>query len=637
MVEKILLTFARRELPQLSTHVEPFITPVHERNMADDDDVPSRLTLQEFFDRVRELRERATGLETNIGGLRTQNIDILQDPDWFSQEGLDPLCTARQEGMAWYYETFGVKGLAYMIVQIAAEEAREEHRTWRVENGQATQGEDAASAGTAAEEALPSIETLGVEDVEDQPLRHEVLQDSDEEDETDDHEGSCHPFAGRWSSSQKPVVQVRRSTSVGDVLSPAGRQPQVDTAVGQQARDEIVREWPQITAGLHLDNLDQVPNSTAGASSPVPSAGGESVLDLEGVHGSWKLILEDWVYNDGWKLLYYLSQLHPRVTVTLIKGDLALKMQDSAFSSDVQAHLTPSDRQGTYAVFVSVQRTSNQPSVSNAGKGLTVRQIVQAYEAMRWYIDVEDPTSRAHAKQVEQFSGSKKLREELNYRRQHRYGSGTLHDSFIHHREWLAYVKLYYWDWYEHFKDSNQDHVLDIPLDRCPVYVGFGKGVVRRSKDHSNHSGSISPILGLLCAVLKLRHGELFQTTTSTWQMLKTVHTSHIGFDEKLTIILCSAYPWDVGLSTAYASINRGQSNKYDDRDYQALQQNAEDIELSGLQKVNLEESDEKIQIAQEQFRDALKHGSKHKMATAAVESELAHIADLNRGSTSFE
>jgi len=587
---------------QLSTSVEPTITPaVHEcnRKMADDGDFPPELAPLEFFDRVRRLRERVLELKTDIGELGSQNIDIeiLQDPDWFTQEGFDPLCTARQRGMAWYYETFGIKGLAYMIVQIAAEEAREEHRIWRIANGKATQSEYAASSGTADEEALPGIDALGVgdtEEVDDQPVRDEAIRDTDE-DEVDEHEGSCHPFAGRWTSSQKPRVRVGRFTSL---------------------RDDRVA----------------VPTSTSKSSSPVSSAGKESLLELRGVHASWKLILKDWVHNDGLKLLYYLSQLHPKVIVALINGDLALKMQDPAFSSDVQAHLTPSDRQGTYAVFVSVQRTSNQSSVSNAGKGLTVRQIVQAYEDIMLYIDVENPASEPHARQVdEQFSGNKKLLETLDYKKERRYGSGKLHDEFVHHEEWLSYVEAHHSIWHERFENTDQDHLLDVHLDRCPVYVGLAKGVVQRSEDHSNHAGSITPVLGLLCAVLKLRYGELFPTTTSTWQILKTIHTSHIGFDEKLTTILCSAYPWDGGLSTAYAGINRGQPGKYNDRDYDALQQNIKDIELSGLQKVNLDESDVKIQTFEEQFRDALKYASEHKVVSAAVDSELARINELLR------
>lgn len=230
--------------------------------------------------------------------------------------------------MAWYYETFGVKGLAYMMVQIAVEEAREEHRTWRAENGQATEAEDAASG----EEALASIGTLDIDDAENvgdvvnQQLQDKVIQDPEEGDEVDEHEGSCFPFAGRWTLSQKPLARVRSSASAGDILSPT-------------------------TAG--------------GSSSALPSTGDEAaVLDLEGVHCSWKLIIEDWVACSGLALLYYLSQLHPKVIVALINGDLASKMQDSAFPSEVQAYLTPSDRQGTYAVFVSIQRTLNQLSAA---------------------------------------------------------------------------------------------------------------------------------------------------------------------------------------------------------------------------------------------------------------------------------
>jgi len=254
---------------------------------------------------------------------------------------------------------------------------------------------------------------------------------------------------------------------------------------------------------------------------------------------------------------------------------------------------------------------------------------------MKLYIDVKNPMSGAHAKRVdEQFSGNEKLRGKLDYAKERRYGSGTLHDNFIHHQEWIDYVSQHCWELYEKLKGTDQDHLLDKPLDRCPVYVGLGKSVVQRSKDHSNHAGTISPILGLLCAVFKLRYGEVFQTTTSTWQILKTVHTSHIGLDERVTTVLCSAYPWDGGLSTAYAGMNRGQPNKYDDRDHEALQQNIEDIELIELielQTINLEESDRRVQIFGEQFRGALKYESEHEKATAEFDSFLEELDELRR------
>lgn len=77
--------------------------------------------------------------------------------------------------------------------------------------------------------------------------------------------------------------------------------------------------------------------------------------------------------------------------------------------------------------------------------------------------------------------------------------------------------------------------------------------------------------------------------------------------------------------------MNRGQPNKYDDRDHEALQQNVEDIELSGLQNINLDESDKRVQISGEQFRDALKYESEHEKATAEIDSLLEELDELRR------
>ncbi|KAK5092131.1 hypothetical protein LTR70_005736 [Exophiala xenobiotica] len=281
-------------------------------------------------------------------------------------------------------------------------------------------------------------------------------------------------------------------------------------------------------------------------------------------HSSWNLIIRD-AEQASPTLLYYLASMPPELIDALIAGNLPSCLEDENFRRKVQPFIRLHDCQGVYCLYLAVTRQatlSTQQSLEdevNVGKSLTLREMLSVYNTIRMYIDVDHADSARLAKLIDRRrSGARGLRKKLNYSYQRRYASGSFKDSFNHHLAWLDFVGNHYIKWARHCVETGQDHLLEERLRRCFVYVGLASNVSGRAPNHWKHLVGTSPVMGLVTAVVDFLFPDVFSVTSHTYQILRTVDRSHIGLDEKIITVLCGAYPWDGGLSTAFAAGSRG-------------------------------------------------------------------------------
>lgn len=94
-----------------------------------------------------------------------------------------------------------------------------------------------------------------------------------------------------------------------------------------------------------------------------------------------------------------------------------------------------------------------------------------------------------------------------------------------------------------HKSTGGDDKLLDVHLERYFAHVGLGRNFQKKCGEQHYHRRGISPVFGLVCAILRLEYEGLFTTQASTYQILKTVDISHVGSNEKLTTLSCSVYP----------------------------------------------------------------------------------------------
>lgn len=553
-----------------------------------------------YIDEANRYLRAARIQEADLEELAQDRVKILEEPAWQSWEGLDPIYTDRHKGMSWYETEMGVKGLAYIIYQSAKDEARDDHAAWLEKSKQEalTQSRD-DEADEAPSDKQPSdaapqsqVNDHDVDPVTGRNIYDPPLSSDDEE----YHQDSWNPRDGR--------LRVAQVSSQGDEA--------------EESTNDMIR-------GLTLQEASSSPSKS---SEPISSIK-ESSIDNRGVSKSWNLIIDDWEKNKGRKIIYYLSQLHPEVRMALIRGDLPLKMRDPAFKSRHEGSLRARDCQGTYAVYLSVDVPPPHKSMTashNVGKGLTMRQLEEAYYDVKLYIDVKDPRSARFAKQIDHVcSGQRGLLANLDWKQgQRRYGGGKqAHDDFRHQEEWCYWVEQNVLPWNHHQRANQTDHLLDLALSRCFPYVGLAQNVERRLPDHWNHSSHISPMFGLICAIINKRYPEQFTVQTS-YQIFRTVNVADIGLDEKLTTLLCSAYPWDGGLSTAYAGIARGRPDLYNDRDHKRMVEAADLIEHTGLIDLNINESNDKIDTFGDHLDNALRYRHHLVNASADIASDIA-------------
>lgn len=506
-------------------------------------------------ERAKQVLERAKANRKLLEDVYKQPLPRTSASDWWTFEGIDPLCTENQKNMEWYYEQFGDYGLAHIIHKISLYEAGKEH-------------------GRKKEQ-----------------LAEEGCEEEQEE---------------------------KKNQATRDAIS--YEEDQGASALGSDFNDTMsnfdITNTQEQSNDAEQGDKDDEPTSVSIVSPPPCS---EDENKLEYAHESWKLILDDFEKEDGLKTLFYLSSLPPELKLALIRGDLPSKMRDPDFRHKFYALTDPEDCQGTYVVYISVnmQAPEKNQDPRNIGKGLTLRQLLKVIEGVRLYIDVQHVDSAAYAQKVDvKFSGQPELRAKLDYKYQRRYGSGNQNDVFEHQQEWLHHMELYYERWIDNHKSTGgDDELLDFHLERCFSYVGQGRNNLWKSLQQHHHWGGISPVFGLVCAILRLEYDREFTTQNSTYQVFSTVHKSHIDFDEKLTTLLCSAYPWDGGLSTAYAGVPLDKLETSDAQHQATLDASLRRIKESGRCKANLAESRKLVEGFKDQLGEALQHETKYRQA----------------------
>lgn len=449
-----------------------------------------------------------------------------------STSDFDPNNTDRQRMMLWVWENYGVEQLKNYIVEIAAIEAEAEHAASQASSNPIHYKKQLISlrkqvnvanlAHSRSDAHKYHITTEELNDLEGKmfSVTDHLL--------VDPHEGSCAPFESRWPSQPVPASESKASLYVC---------PDVKfEPIGSEA-----------TSFSHSD--EQLPM-------------------FERAHPSWQLILDDARCNDGRKIVSYLMQINPVVLSTFIKGNYPqVLMRDYDFEDfEVGRHRYPMHRQGTFARYIArdpnYERDTGKWPKGLPGTGLTPAELLRVYQDVKDYINLDHQTFRVEAKRIDHIpSLDDNEPQELDYRYQRRYGYGRLQNNFEHHKTWLKHIENRYLPWILNLPDDwyREEGSMYEPMDRCLAYVGSSWNSLHRTAEHWSNAEDSSLVFSLILAILGYRFPCQFSCDDkASTQVFLTVNPDDIGFDEVLTTILLSAYPWDGGLSTAYAGVNIG-------------------------------------------------------------------------------
>lgn len=334
---------------------------------------------------------------------------------------------------------------------------------------------------------------------------------------------------------------------------------------------------------------------------------GQNVDKTHGVkkgHSSWKLIMDDFQTGVEGRIYFYLASLAPDMIRALIRGDLPRRMRDPEFQIRFGPHLTCRSSPGVYSIYVARTCPTRSSQLSaddgqHAGRGLSLRQLNTVVELMREYMDLDSVNSVSLAKNIDTQKGEPSL--ELDYRNQRRYGGGGDYRVFEIHRKWLDHVERNVLEDYRRQLGTSQEHMLDVPLQRCLPYVGSADDTLSGAVHHWTHEGRESPLYGLYTAVISFAFGEQFNVQDYTYQVFKTTRIEDIELNEKLVTTLLSGDPWDGGLCYTHAGPSESSSAERDTMaSPEELESNAMSIQNSGFLDESIKDFEDKISRVQD-------------------------------------
>lgn len=437
----------------------------------------------------------------HVGILQDGRYTILPLPSSLSTAGPNSLdhveerlsiWTERQHSLIWYYETFGVIGLAWKVKEIARSEIWNECRT--------------------------------------DPQVPELYR-----------RASIVP-AKRGANS--PNVEVRSS----------------------QEEEEF---------DCHFDTLTEEL---------------EALVNEQGEgHKSWRRIFYDWYRGGQSRMLFYLSSIPEEVMRAVLHGNLPQRMSEPSFFQRFGASVQLSDDPGTYALYVAQRPPPRSPPADRSpALGLTLEEMELLYKTACRYIDLEDNNFVADARLIDSAIGGS--RAKLDYSSQRRYGGSDGKDDFTLHARFLKRLKSSLIRWADSLRASGQVNDLKTPLERCFVYVGFANMPLSRCPTHWTHGQTMSPILGMVTAIVRKLWGNRFDAEHHSYQIFRVVDDDELGFVEILTSMVASAYHWDLGLAYTYA----GGKKKIPHLEPK-FKQNAQRLKDEGIQIQRIRASVEKF------------------------------------------
>ncbi|KAK5093009.1 hypothetical protein LTR70_000523 [Exophiala xenobiotica] len=313
---------------------------------------------------------------------------------------------------------------------------------------------------------------------------------------------------------------------------------------------------------------------------------------------SWDKVINDYKRGTESRVLYYLLSLPDEVIRAFIKGNMPSQYQNASFRQRYSQSLALDRTQGTYVVYVGVRHkdvpVGHDPAdprlQRQTGYSLTLMELITLVDDMQLYITTDgnlSASSRELAKKVDQ-KFPWKLPRGFDYNEQRRYASGSNYDNFIRIEQFIeTLTNLYGLQRLRAYTSTHQEYLLNRRLERCPNYVGLASNCMSRTTNHWTHEGTESPLYGLVTAMLEYRHPGEFAVEHFTFQVIRTVQVSDIGIDEILTSCLCSAYPWNGGLSAAHAGQQLGgKSDKSNPTYLQKLKDNASNCQTYHPQHV---------------------------------------------------
>lgn len=450
----------------------------------------------------------------------------------------DPIATDRQQQLLWYYEVFGVIGLAKMIRQVAEEEKTDEIEQKR------------------------KRPTREYED----PGYNQKKGPSDSEDELalSDHDaGQAHRAddVDTTRSDAADLHQTDSETDLGSIETP----PSSDTCGSGPGSIGGHKSWSRIIQDHELDNQSRALFYLCSMSPSVIPA----------------LIRGD-----------LPSKMQNRRFAR--ENGESLKLQDGpgTYTSWI----------GKVVAGGQVDTQASQSASAQRGKDYSLRQLSKLVSMMRTYIRIEEPRrphTISFARKVDRHRGN--YGDKLDYTRERYYGGGGQKDDFLKHEYWLNLTDQTYLSWSKPMRNTAQDWILDIPMSRCYVYVGMSESVKSRAPSHWTGHPGLSPLFGLLIATTSMEFGDDYNVDQFTYQVVRVTRAEDIGLDEIMISILTSSYIWDGGVNFTYAGNKLQQQKKISTDFYQrSLKKNAESIQSSGLLTLNIMDAEEKIRLLQD-------------------------------------
>ena len=274
-------------------------------------------------------------------------------------------------------------------------------------------------------------------------------------------------------------------------------------------------------------------------------------------HKSWRDVRDDFEKGTESRMFYGLASLPPDLIPAILYGDLPVRMQDKNFFDRVGAWLDCGDEPGVYGAFVAVSTTTQSrypqiehPIASSIGAGPCLDHILKAIDAMRVYINLEDPASSEISKKIDgQYDPVPRVGE-YNYKRQRKYAGGAEHRSFSLLEQGIDWLHQLYHEIEQQLRSTNDLHLMTEPM-RSPVYIGMSCNPSSRALKHKSRPDS--KLMGLFRSALKYLYGDLYEIGSFTYQLFHSGREDDIGFLEIIASILSSGYPWDGGLAHTYA------------------------------------------------------------------------------------
>ena len=298
-------------------------------------------------------------------------------------------------------------------------------------------------------------------------------------------------------------------------------------------------------------------------------------------HACWHRIIEDYKLGAASRILHMLATLPPDLILALLHGDLPSRMQDAAFADQVGPFVELTDCPGIYAVFVS------RSGRMDAGKGLTLNEMITVIKTMETYIDIGKQQSEELAREIDSVFGSDI--SGIDYKEQRRFGGGMSQDNFVEHRLWLRKLSEIYGPKHDALKGTENEYLLDEPMARCFAYIGMAQSPLSRAPHHWQPKESSSPLWALFYSTVRHLCKDKYLARLSTYQIFRSIREDETGLEEIVLTTLMMNLGRHGGLNYCWAG---GALRSVDD---QKIQKSLEFLREHDQRDANIQDAVEKL------------------------------------------